>query len=69
VFDPTGVYGAPIMPPVDEKLLAGQDLEARTASGLATGVITIEGRAFGFAAIRCARLGPDVGITVIRSET
>jgi len=68
VFDETGVYGAPLTPAVDEKALATEDLEGKTASGPAHGAVTIDDRAFGFGAVRTPRLGPGVGLVVLRSE-
>ena len=69
VFDPTGAYGAPTTPGVDEKALAGLGLPDRTAPGAAQGAVTIEERPFGFAAVRAPRLGQNIGIVVLRSET
>jgi hypothetical protein len=68
VFDKTGVYGAPQTPPVNEKALADADLEAKTASGPSEGTVTISDRDFGYAAARVPKLGPDVGVAVLRSE-
>jgi hypothetical protein len=68
VFDPTGVYCAPLTPPVNEKALADLDLVARTASGAAHGVTSITDRAFGFGAVRVPKLGVDTGVAVLRSE-
>lgn len=68
LFDAAGVYSAPLTPQVDEKALAGQDLTAKTASGPYQGTLTITDRDFGFAAQRTPRLGPDIGVVVLRSE-
>lgn len=68
VFDKTGVYSAPLTPPVDEKALADQALVDKTASGPAQGTLNITDRAFGWAAVRTPRLAPDTGIVVLRSE-
>jgi hypothetical protein len=68
VFDKTGVYSAPLTPPVDEKALAEQSLVDKTAGGPAQGTLNITDRAFGWAAIRTPRLAPDTGIVVLRSE-
>jgi hypothetical protein len=68
VFDKTGVYSAPLTPVVDEKALAEQDLLAKTAAGAAQGTLGLTDRAFGWAALRSPKLGPDTGIVVLRSE-
>ncbi len=68
VFDKTGVFSAPLTPPVDDQALAGQDLVGKTSAGPAQGVLNITDRAFGFAAIRTPRLAPDTGLVVLRSE-
>jgi hypothetical protein len=68
VFDEAGVYGARGTPPGNEKALADLLLVKRTEKGPAEGPITIDDRAFGFAAARVPKLGPDVGIAVLRSE-
>ena len=68
VFDRTGVYCAPLTPPVDEKALSEQDLVGKTAGGAAQSPLTITDRAFGWAAVRTPRLAPDTGIVVLRSE-
>ncbi len=68
VFDPTGVYAAPLTPPVNEKALADLDLVGKTASGPAHGVLSITDRDFGYAAVRAPKLGASTGIAVLRSE-
>lgn len=68
LFDKTAVYAARGTPPVNEKTLFDLDLVGKTASGPAEGPITITERVFGWAAIRTPKLGPDVGIVVLRSE-
>jgi hypothetical protein len=68
VFDKTGVYATPMTPQVNEQALAGQDLVTKTAAGTATGTLTITDRAFGYAARRTPKLGPDTGVVVLRSE-
>lgn len=68
VFDRTGVYGAPKTPAVNEKALRDLDLVAKTASGPSEGVLTITERDFGYGATRTPKLGPDIGIVVLRSE-
>jgi hypothetical protein len=69
IFDRSGVYSAPLTPPVDDQALAGQDLVTKTAAGAYQGTLTITDRAFGFAAQRTPKLAPDTGVVVLRSET
>jgi hypothetical protein len=68
VFDKSGVYCAPLTPPVDEQALASRDLASNTANGANRGTLTITDRAFGFAAQRTPKLAPDTGVVVLRSE-
>jgi hypothetical protein len=68
VFDKTGVYAAPLTPPVNEKALADADLVAKTASGPSQGTMSITDRDFGYGAARVPKLGPDTGVVVLRSE-
>jgi hypothetical protein len=68
VFDKTGVYSAPLTPPIDDDALRKADLVGKTASGAFQGVIDITDRAFGFAARRTPNLAPDTGVVVLRSE-
>lgn len=68
VFDKSGVYAAPLTPPVDEKALGAQDLASKTADGACQGTLNITDRAFGFAAQRTPKLAPDTGVVVLRSE-
>ncbi|MDP8999879.1 MAG: hypothetical protein M3O46_07185 [Myxococcota bacterium] len=68
VFDKSGVYSAPLTPPVDEKALATLDLPSKTANGACQGTLNIADRAFGFAAQRTPKLAPDTGVVVLRSE-
>jgi hypothetical protein len=68
VFDKSGVYSAPLTPPVDEKALAEQDLLAKTEGGPFHGALSITDRAFGFAAQRTPKLAPATGVVVLRSE-
>jgi hypothetical protein len=68
IFDKSGVYGAPLTPPVNEKALADQDLVSKTAGGPYQGVLTITDRSFGFGAVRTPKLAPDTGVVVMRSE-
>lgn len=68
VFDKEGVYGARGTPAPDEKALAELGLTARTEAGPAEAPLMIADRPFGWAAARVKKLGPDVGIVVLRSE-
>jgi hypothetical protein len=68
VFDKTGVFSAPLTPVVDEQALAAQGLVAKTAAGPAQGTLALTDRAFGWAAVRTAKLAPDTGVVVLRSE-
>jgi hypothetical protein len=68
VFDKSGVYTAPLTPPVNEKALADENLVDKTSSGSAQGTINITERDFGYAAKRVAKMGPETGIVVLRSE-
>ena len=68
VFDKSGVYGAPLTPAVNEQEMAKADLVAKTASGPFQAVVTITDRAFGYAAARAPKLGPETGIVLLWSE-
>jgi hypothetical protein len=68
LFDPSGVYSAPLTPQVDEQALDAQSLVSHTAGGLFSGTMTITDRDFGFAALRAPKLGTDVGVAVLRSD-
>jgi hypothetical protein len=68
VFDATGVYSARMTPPVNDKALQDLDLVGKTAAGPTHGVVTITERDFGYAAVRLPKLGPDVGVAILRSE-
>jgi type II secretory pathway pseudopilin PulG len=69
IFDGTGVYSAPLTPPVDEKALTDEDLAGKTAaSGVAQGTLIITDRAFGWAATRTPGLASATGVVVLRSE-
>ena len=68
LFDKDTAYGARGTPAVNEKALQGVNLVEKTANGPASAPITIEDRAFGWAAQRVPKLGADVGIVVVRSE-
>ena len=64
------VYGAPVTPLVNSETLQKLDLLSKTAND-ATYHQTIEitGRGFGLAARRTPRMGADIGVAVLRSET
>jgi hypothetical protein len=68
LFDKENVYGARGTPPVNEKALNALGLVNKTAAGPADAPLELEGRAFGWAAVRVPKLGPEVGIVVLRSE-
>jgi hypothetical protein len=68
VFDRSGVYSAPLTPPVDEQAMASVDLVGKTAGGDAQGTLTITDRSFGWGAARTPKLAPDTGVVVLRSE-
>lgn len=68
LFDKTGVYGPRATPAVNEQVLHDLNLVEKTASGAADGTITITDRSFGWAAARVPKLGPDLGVVVLRSE-
>ena len=68
LYDRDSVYGARGAPPVNEKALHAVGLVDKTANGPADAPLTIEDRAFGWAAALVPKLGHDVGIVVLRSE-
>ena len=68
LFDRSGVYSAPLTPEVNDRTLADLDLPGKTAAGPARGTMTITDREFGYAARRTPKLGPDIGLVVLRSE-
>lgn len=68
LFDKDAVYGARETPPINEKALADAGVFAKTAGGPASEPLEITERKFGWAAARVPKLGPDVGIAVLRSE-
>jgi hypothetical protein len=68
VFDKDGAYGARGTPAPDEKALNELNLSAKTAAGPVDAPLMIADRPFGYAAARVPKLGPDVGIVVLRSE-
>lgn len=73
LFDKENVYGAGApgaipVPEVNEKELAKAGLHAKTEAGPASSPLKITDRDFGWAAARLTKLGPDVGVVVLRSE-
>lgn len=73
LFDHEAVYGAGApgavpVPEANEKALAQVGLHAKTEAGVASSPIRIADREFGWAAARLPKLGPDVGVVVLRSE-
>lgn len=68
LFDAAAVYGARGTPLVNEQALADKHLVDATAHGPASGTVTITDRPFGWAANLVPKLGPNVGIVVLRSE-
>lgn len=68
VFDATGVYSAPQTPDLNEKALKDLGPVEKTKGGVATGTLNLEGRSFGWAAVRTPKLGADMGIALLRSE-
>jgi hypothetical protein len=63
-------YGAPISPEVNAKAIVDRKplAKAKTAEPFAT-ALEIENRQFGLAVIPLEKLGKDVGVAVLRSET
>jgi hypothetical protein len=68
LFDKSGVYSALQTPQVNEKALEAEKPYEKTSGGPTQGLLTITDREFGYAAARAPKLGPDVGIVVLRSE-
>ncbi|MBX3205151.1 MAG: hypothetical protein KF764_08785 [Labilithrix sp.] len=73
LFDKDHVYGAGApgavpVPEVNEKALAEVGLHAKTEAGPASSPLKITDREFGWAAARLPKLGPDVGVVVLRSD-
>ncbi len=68
IFDPSGVYGTPMTPDVNEKAMRDLDLLAKTAAGPAQGVVNVSDRDYGWAAARAPSLGPNIGIASMRSD-
>lgn len=73
MFDQESAYcatapGATPVPPVCEKALIDAKLHAATQGGPAQQATKVDERDFGWAAARAPRLGPDVGVVVLRSN-
>lgn len=68
LFDRAGVYSSPTTPSVDEQAMRDSDLVTKTALGPCSGTVTITRRVFGYGAVRTPKLGPEVGVYVLRSE-
>lgn len=68
LFDDKAVYGARGTPPVDETALKEAGVHPKSAGGPAEGTLTITDRPFGWAAVRLPKLGPELGVVVLRSE-
>lgn len=68
VFDEAHVYTAPQTPQVNEEGLEKLGLSGKTEGGNASGVLELEGRAFGWAAARTPSWGPKLGVVLLRSE-
>jgi hypothetical protein len=73
LFDKDRIFGAAApgaqpVPEADEKALADLGLFAKTAAGPAASPLPIADREFGWAAARLPRLGPELGVVVLRSE-
>jgi hypothetical protein len=68
VFDKSGVYTAPLVPDVNMKALADQDLVTKTSGGAFSGNVKIDSLTFGIAAARVAKLGVDTGIVILWSD-
>ena len=64
------VYGAPVTPLVNAETLQKLDLPSKMTEGTTFHqTLEITGRGFGLAARRAPRMGPDIGVAVLRSET
>lgn len=68
VFDDKHVYTAPQTPQVNEDALEKLGLSGKTEGGMSTGILELEGRAFGWAAARTPKWGPKLGVVLLRSE-
>jgi hypothetical protein len=68
VFDKNGVYMSPLTPKADEDFLAAEQLVEKTQAGPKAAAVNITDRVFGYGAARVPKLGPDMGVVVLRSE-
>lgn len=68
LFDKNEVYTPQGTPQVIEKTMAVEDLVGKTAAGPRADVITIEGRVYGYGAVRIEKMAKDTGVLVLRSE-
>ena len=73
LFDRETVYGAGApgalpVPEVNEKALGALGLHARTEAAPSAGALRVTDRDFGWAAARLPKLGPEVGVVVLRSD-
>jgi hypothetical protein len=64
------VYGAPVTPLVNAETLEKLGLAAKMTEGTVFHqTLEITGRGFGIAAKRAPKMGADIGVAVLRSET
>jgi hypothetical protein len=64
------VYGAPVTPAVNSETLEKLDLLSKTTGDVVHHqTIEITGRGFGLAAKRAPKMGADIAVAVLRSET
>ena len=68
VFDEEHVYTAPQTPQVSEDALGKLGLFGKTEGATPSGVLELEGRAFGWAAQRTPKWNPKLGVVLLRSE-
>jgi len=62
-------YGAPVTPLLNAQTLEGLGLVAKTDNGVVFHQqLEITGRGYGLAARRAPKMGPDIGVGVLRSE-
>jgi hypothetical protein len=63
------VYGAPVTPLLNSETLEQLGLFAKTDNGVVFHqTIEITSRGYGLAARRAPKMGPDIGVAVLRSE-
>jgi hypothetical protein len=62
-------YGAPVTPLLNSETLDGLGLVVKTEGGVVFHrQLEITGRRYGLAARRAPKMGPDIGVAVLRSE-